>query len=328
MMTEFLKLENVQIVDNKVYFNTFYLSELYNIPGVRSGSYIVEDEQVELAQEAVLNLMPYHSNDLQQLGSTIYSAATFYLKCLDFVSATRLGKKVNKSIAKYKKKNFAKKSASNLILSDKLQECLDRITTFFSPDTVKEYKRYGLKHRRGVLLYGPPGTGKTSFVYEVIRKFNDAIVSTGFGHHRPNPSTKVIIFLDEIESLLDGTTNARKDLLHNLENVEDNTLVLGTTNLPDMLGPEIYNRPGRFEEAIQIDYPNQEEINSFLKLKNSEDLIEFSAGLNFAHLNELIYRTKINKEDYERAYLAIKKLDETPILDAKTDPEKVVKIGF
>jgi len=144
-------------------------------------------------------------------------------------------------------------------------------------------------------------------LFETFYDFNDSRDDSAYRKDQPN-----IIYIDEVEAEA-GTSVERKRLLSNLENVPDNTLVLATTNLPEKLGPEFYNRPGRFEEAVYIGYPNKQEIAEFLKSRDCDDLLKYTDDLNFAHLNELIYRVKINNEDPERASREIKKIGDKPL---------------
>jgi hypothetical protein len=57
-------------------------------------------------------------------------------------------------------------------------------------------------------------------------------------------------------------------------------------------------------------------------------LKEFANELSFAHLNELIYRVKINKEDPQNAYQEIKKLNAIKMLDIEKNPERKTRVGF
>lgn len=315
-------------IEDRVYINAVLLPYLYPefhpIPGLQ---FVIEGVtctyQVVLQSAAGLSdLSPVHSyHYVQALGLN-------YLQCQTNDDAKHLLEKILEANHINNRNRILKFRNEEIVLSDTMQEVLKRIKTFFNSSS--QYKEYGFRHRRGVLLYGPMGTGKTSMIAVVAREFSDAKLYSDFGTYRNDvrqADCKKIIYLDEVESWVDSS-DGRADLLHNLENTYDNTLVIGTTNLPNKLGPEFYNRPGRFDEAVLVPFPKEKEIKQFLKNKNSSDLFEYTSGLNFAHLNELIYRVKINHEEPGKVYKEIQTINRSTGLPEFKDTGKDFNIGF
>jgi len=136
---------------------------------------------------------------------------------------------------------------------------------------------------KGVLLYGPPGTGKTliaravaseveaHFIHvngpEIIHKFygeSEAKLRGIFDEaHRKAPS---IIFLDELDAIApkrsDVTGEVEKrvvaQLLASMDGLvsRGEVVVIGATNLPEMLDPAL-RRPGRFDREISLSAPSR-----------------------------------------------------------------------
>ncbi len=154
------------------------------------------------------------------------------------------------------------------------------------------FDRLGIEAPKGVLLCGPPGTGKTliaravasetklHFVRingpEIIRKFygeSEARLREIFEEAtRQAPS---IIFIDEI----DGIAPKRAEVLGDVEKrvvaqllalmdgmvSRGNVVVIGATNIPEMIDPAL-RRPGRFDREIVLPVPNVEGRREILRI--------------------------------------------------------------
>jgi transitional endoplasmic reticulum ATPase len=144
------------------------------------------------------------------------------------------------------------------------------------------FERLGIDAPKGVLLCGPPGTGKTliaravasetklHFVRingpEIIHKFygeSEARLREIFEdatRHAPS-----VVFIDEI----DGIAPKREEVLGDVEKrvvaqllalmdgmvSRGHVIVIGATNIPDMIDPAL-RRPGRFDREINLPVPN------------------------------------------------------------------------
>jgi transitional endoplasmic reticulum ATPase len=141
----------------------------------------------------------------------------------------------------------------------------------------------GIEAPRGVLLTGSPGTGKTliaravsnevraHFIHvngpEIIHKYygeSEAKLRQVFDEARRNAPS--VIFLDELDALAPKRAQVIGDvekrvvaqLLALMDGLVERgqVVVMGATNLPDMIDPAL-RRPGRFDREITIGVPDR-----------------------------------------------------------------------
>ena len=141
------------------------------------------------------------------------------------------------------------------------------------------FKKMGIRPPRGLLLYGPPGTGKTLLAKAVAKESEanfiqvkgPSLLSMWVGEsekgvrkifERARQVAPCIIFFDEIDSLAGKrgmetgskvTEHVLNQILSEMDGIEENNdiVVLGATNRPDMLDPAIL-RPGRFDRILLV----------------------------------------------------------------------------
>ncbi|MBI3979701.1 MAG: AAA family ATPase [Chloroflexi bacterium] len=145
------------------------------------------------------------------------------------------------------------------------------------------FSRLGVLPPKGVLLYGPPGTGKTllaravasesqaHFIHvngpEIMHKFygqSEARLREIFTEAAKQAPS--IIFFDEIDAIapkrIEVTGEVEKRVVAQFLALLDGftargqVLVIGATNLPQMLDPAL-RRPGRFDREIEIGPPDR-----------------------------------------------------------------------
>jgi cell division protease FtsH len=156
---------------------------------------------------------------------------------------------------------------------------------------------------RGMIFWGPPGTGKTLFAKAMATALGAAVTvvsgpelkSKWVGESEENLravfmkarlcAPSVIIF-DELDSFASARgTYTGSGVEHSMVNQlltemdgfrkEELVFVVGTTNFVESLDPALM-RPGRFEFALHIPYPNREDRRAILKVHDKKLALEMS----------------------------------------------------
>lgn len=199
----------------------------------------------------------------------------------------------------------------------------DKINKFFGKLDV--YKKYGIEvPKRGFLLYGPPGCGKSVAISKVCKEYantQDTIVLIwhtdkfdpgeikdfikSFNYVGVN---KMILVAEDIGGTEIDEVRMRSDssLLSLLDNVEKTftipTLILATTNHPEIFLGNLTNRPQRFDQCIEVKPPVPEFRSKFLQFFTkggvSEEVAEKISLVRYndfsiAHIKEVIIRSEI-----------------------------------
>lgn len=205
----------------------------------------------------------------------------------------------------------------------------NKIDCFFNRFDV--YKRFGIEvPKRNILLYGPPGTGKSTAISKIANKYvsdNKTLVIVyqtdafdpgeikdfikSFSYEEVD---KQILIMEDIGGVEIDEVKVRSDssLLSLLDNNEKAfkipTLVISTTNHPEVFLGNLTNRPGRFDDKIEVGFPNGEQrvklLQFFLKeqpsvavqaLLSSPQYEDFSP----AHIKESVIRSAIYDKSLE-----------------------------
>ncbi len=175
------------------------------------------------------------------------------------------------------------------------------------------FKRLGIDPPKGILLYGPPGTGKTllakavaneSAAYfisvngpEIMNKYygeSEARLREIFEEARENAPS--IIFIDEIDAIaprreeVHGEVEKRvvAQLLALMDGLEprDNVIVIGATNVPNMLDPAL-RRPGRFDREIEFPVPDKNGRLDILQIHTRN--MPLAQDVNLEYLAEITH---------------------------------------
>lgn len=145
-------------------------------------------------------------------------------------------------------------------------------TTFFSKLDV--YARKKLPPTRKILIGSEQGRGKSSTIRAFLRKVKDEegmcilridsgevsweIMTQMFMRAKPEDVKKVVLVVEDIggTALDERRHGVHSDLLNFLSGNDDvfkvPTLVIGTTNFLNELGPLLNDRPGRFDVVEQL----------------------------------------------------------------------------
>ncbi len=177
-------------------------------------------------------------------------------------------------------------------------------------------RRAGHRTRTAVLLHGPPGTGKTLLLKHLVGTRDDTTTIMLHGFRRGlvreafrlarycQPSIVLIEDVDLIAVRRQRSTRGTSllhELLDELDGLapESRTVVLMTTNRPDVLEPALASRPGRISQAIEIPLPDAECRLRTLRLFTANldvtgvelsDWVSRTEGASPAFLEELIRR--------------------------------------
>jgi hypothetical protein len=204
------------------------------------------------------------------------------------------------------------------------------------------FKRLNRHPKRALLLYSQPGCGKTSTICNSATKrlesklgqvvifwdtkaVNSSTVLEFLSQHSeysPECSSLLLVIEDigggEVDNYFNGPKEADASLLELLDGAINvfkvPTFIIATTNHPEQLLQALADRPGRFDEMIEIEPPNKKErveITSFLAkrdLTKEEVLaIEASDGFSVAHLMEVVVRSELHDKTYQEVVNELKK---------------------
>ena len=196
------------------------------------------------------------------------------------------------------------------------------------------YEELGISKSRKILLYSEPGCGKTAAINRVIKDlinedsgtvamiwptnkvrssdFKDFLSLNTFYSEK---CTRVVITVEDIGGgEYDGPVGGREidsGLLNFLDGVDLvfklPTFIIATTNYPQNLLGALADRPGRFDQMIELKPPSYDEkiaLMEFISKKSltqeEKDIFNMKDAQNFsiAHLKEIITRSMLHDKTY------------------------------
>lgn len=211
---------------------------------------------------------------------------------------------------------------------------------------------------KGVLLFGPPGCGKTYLVKAIATETNlpflsiagsefvEIYVGTGasrvrklFKQARELASLEggCIIFIDEIDAVgfmraqnlgFGGGQTERNTTLNQLlvemdglRGKEDNIVVFGATNMPEVTLDPAFLRPGRFDRKIAIDLPDRNDRKSLFEYYlsktgydnnsvNFDKLADVTVGSSPAEIANIVQEASIIAQRNKRLTVASEDINE------------------
>lgn len=202
------------------------------------------------------------------------------------------------------------------------------------------YKELGIIHKRGLLLYGPPGEGKTSLIRNLLEKAVpkesiiitlDYIPSREFIQTLSNETgERLKIFIFEEFATLASDPNHMSDVLDFLDGAKSvqHSLVIATTNYPEMIPGNIVDRPSRFDRLLKFGHPDQRGIKAllknFLKREITEEEVQFSLGKSAAAIKEACIQSLSKNLSLKEIFDQIQKQSDL----VKSDFAEKRKLGF
>jgi len=205
------------------------------------------------------------------------------------------------------------------------------------------YRQVDTPYKYGALLYGPPGNSKSITIKTLIEKLvkeNNAICI--MMHDTFTPSTsfikkmgaltgdrlKLFIFEELTSSMKTGYLNWLLNFLDGHCTL-DRSIVVATTNFPEILPMNIVDRPSRFDEIYEFKNPNEKSRKSllthFMGREATDDEVKVTNEFSIAKIKQFCMFIRVNRLTAEAA---AKRLQERERLCKKQFAEAKGSIGF
>ncbi|HLX53390.1 MAG TPA: AAA family ATPase, partial [Aquella sp.] len=171
----------------------------------------------------------------------------------------------------------------------------DKIDLFF--DKIQVYYDMGFEiPKRAALIYGPAGTGKSTAITKVSKKYNadgkTAIVVWPTSKYEAQNVKdfvksfkyegveRLIMIIEDIGGVEVDQVRMKSDsaLLSLLDNQEKTftipVFIIATTNFPEVFLGNLTNRPNRFDDKIEVGFPEARFRSALLKFFTSGEKIK------------------------------------------------------
>lgn len=213
-----------------------------------------------------------------------------------------------------------------------MDDVVSEISSFWNKNT--RFKKYGIAHRRGILLYGPAGSGKSCTTQlicdDVIKRggiiliYHPELTLQALTVLRAiQPVTPAVVLMEDLDAIMNGNRSVLLNMLDGVySKAVDRVVYLATTNYPERLERRVTNRPSRFDRVVEVKLPSpaarkmyleflSKEVENILLNKPDRDHEHFS----FAHLKELFTSVVVFENDYDVVLSRLKEMVEKELPD-------------
>lgn len=241
---------------------------------------------------------------------------------------------INPGLHRFKEINQEIVLVANELVNDnvlmdlmKTKEVADKIDDFFT--NIQVYYDHGIDvPKRGCLIYGQAGSGKSTVISEVCKKyleqgtvaviywhterFSASDIRDFFKSAKYEGVDKLILVAEDLGGVEVDQVRMKSDpgLLSLLDNKERAftipTMIIATTNYPEIFLENLMNRPDRFDDKIEIGKPDSESRKKLLKFYSRKEVSEEELNLiasskckdlTPAHIRELVIRCAIRRKN-------------------------------
>jgi hypothetical protein len=197
--------------------------------------------------------------------------------------------------------------------------------------------------KRGILLYGPPGVGKTHTVRYLMSRLTETTVIglSGEALHLVGAACSVaralqpamlvvedVDLIAEERSMHGGPQPLLFELLNEMDGLAEDADVVFvlTTNRAELLEPALAARPGRIDQAVELELPDRAARRRLFELyrgsleveeRGLDDVLERTDGVTASFLKELLRRAALvaAERSPEQDGLAVSAADLADALD-------------
>ena len=189
-------------------------------------------------------------------------------------------------------------------------------------------------------MYGEPGCGKSGIIQLIAKQLieNDGIILNVKDHddveyfidfistfRKIEPNRPLIVLLEDIDSIAGDSNHQTSKLLNILDGVKqiEDVVYIATTNYPEKLQERITNRPSRFDRRYQVELPNKEIREAYIRHKlteedmtnvNIQEWVERTEGMSLSHLKEVVISTIVMGREFEEVMGNLEGLKRAPTI--------------
>ena len=161
-----------------------------------------------------------------------------------------------------------------LFVSSDTRRRLDSARDRFLGSVSEHLFRLGVRRRAGLILAGPPGTGKTSLCRELSGRLDctflwvtpgafEDLADVGETYELARWLEPTVVVLEDLDMIAESRERGNQsrllgELMNQLDGIagDHRVLTVATTNRLDVVEEAVRNRPGRFDEIIEIAPPD------------------------------------------------------------------------